>query len=56
MMQVFSEQNIVATFDPIALFSSNLKSLIWLCDMSNKFNVYLASMVNWFSNVITACE
>jgi len=45
-MQVLSEQNIVAALDPIALFSSSLKSLIWLSDVSNKYNVYLASMVN----------
>jgi len=53
-MQVLSEQNTVATFDPISLSSTNLGVFIWLSDMSNKCNVYFASMVNLFSNVITA--
>lgn len=53
-MQVLSEQNTVATFDPIGLLSTNLELLIWSSDTSNKCNVYFASTVNRFSNVITA--
>lgn len=56
MMQSLFEQNIVATFVPIGLFSLNLVLFIWFTDTSNKFNVYFASIANWFSNVITAWE